>query len=247
MLNVIGYTRVSTDDQKREGVSLEQQEAELRSYCAARGLCLVGIEPDPAISATVPPQARPGFGRLLTRLAAGEAQGLAFCALDRLVRSTRDVLDVAARFDAAGWSMVSTQVPIDTTTPMGRCFLTIQASFAQLEREQTSARTSRCLKETCRQGRRFSRYPPYGKRLVVSRAAPRPGAKPRSSPAMVLVEDPDEQRVLREVVRMSAECLANATIAAALNAMGLRTRKCSTWNTEAVKRVRRSVRRSAAA
>ena len=47
---VIGYIRVSTDDQRVNGVSLDAQRTRLKAYCAAHGLELLRIEEDAGIS-----------------------------------------------------------------------------------------------------------------------------------------------------------------------------------------------------
>ena len=46
MIKAIGYIRVSTDEQAKEGVSLENQEAKIRSYCDLKDLELLEIVED---------------------------------------------------------------------------------------------------------------------------------------------------------------------------------------------------------
>jgi hypothetical protein len=58
-VRLVGYARVSTEDQAREGVSLEAQRERLAAYATAHGLELVGIETDAGISGKVPPAQRP--------------------------------------------------------------------------------------------------------------------------------------------------------------------------------------------
>ncbi len=51
-MKVIGYARVSTEDQAREGVSLEaQQQAHIKAYCFSKGWQLVSVEADKGIGA----------------------------------------------------------------------------------------------------------------------------------------------------------------------------------------------------
>jgi len=45
-MNVIGYIRVSTEDQAREGVSLEAQQARIEAYCFAKGWNLLEVKAD---------------------------------------------------------------------------------------------------------------------------------------------------------------------------------------------------------
>jgi site-specific DNA recombinase len=46
-MKVKGYVRVSTEDQAKEGVSLEAQQARIKAYSIAKGWDLVSIEADP--------------------------------------------------------------------------------------------------------------------------------------------------------------------------------------------------------
>ena len=56
----VGYIRVSSDDQAREGLSLEAQERKIRAYCDLKGLELVTIFKDEGISGFKPLEKRPG-------------------------------------------------------------------------------------------------------------------------------------------------------------------------------------------
>ena len=58
-MEALGYIRVSTEEQAREGVSLAAQEARLRAYCTAAGLTLVDIMRDEGVSASKPLNTRP--------------------------------------------------------------------------------------------------------------------------------------------------------------------------------------------
>ena len=62
-MRAIGYVRVSTDDQAREGVSLDVQEARIRAYCEAKGWQLVSVVRDEGKSAK--DLKRPGLQEIL--------------------------------------------------------------------------------------------------------------------------------------------------------------------------------------
>ena len=97
---VLGYCRVSTEDQARDGISLAAQRNRIEAYCEAHGLRLVRIEEDAGISAKKTTN-RPALQRALEALREGEATGLVAVKLDRLSRTTRDVLDLVARAERA--------------------------------------------------------------------------------------------------------------------------------------------------
>ena len=93
-MRLVGYVRVSTEEQATEGVSLDAQRERLKAYALAHGAELLAIESDEGVSRKVSPEKRPGLTTALTRVRAGEADGLLVLKLDRLSRTTRDVLDL---------------------------------------------------------------------------------------------------------------------------------------------------------
>src|SRR5262245_33363422 len=88
-MKVVGYSRVSTDEQARDGVSLVAQEAKLRAYAELYELQLIGIDVDAGVSAKT--LKRPGLQQALARLRAREAEALLVVKLDRLTRSVKDL------------------------------------------------------------------------------------------------------------------------------------------------------------
>lgn len=123
----LGYARVSTEDQ-----DLRQQHADLLTAGCARIFAekISGAKRD-----------RPELARLLDQLRSGDV--VTVTRLDRLARSTRDLLDIAERIRVAGAGLRSLAEPwADTTTPSGRMVLTIFAGIAEFERSLIIARTS---------------------------------------------------------------------------------------------------------
>ena len=124
-MKTYGYMRVSTDDQ-----DFKLQEDALNRYPVDF------IFSDKMTGATMD---RPGLKRAVKVMRPGDK--LVVWRLDRLGRSTMGVLDAVKSMEAAGIELVSMSEAIDTTTPMGRMFLTICAAFAQMERDLISERT----------------------------------------------------------------------------------------------------------
>ena len=124
---IYGYARISTD-----GQSLDAQRAEL----AAAGCAKVFAETASGTTAD-----RPRLGRALEALDPGDV--LVVTRLDRLARSTRDLLNVLATVAARGAEFRSLRDAwADTTTPHGRLMVTVLAGLAEFERELIVARTS---------------------------------------------------------------------------------------------------------
>jgi site-specific DNA recombinase len=173
------------------------------AYCAAHGLALARVEADGGISAKTT-RNRPGLRRALDALARGEVSGLVAVKLDRLSRTTRDVLDLVETAERERWALHTIDERLDTASPHGRFTVTILAALAQLEREQVAARTRAAMAELRRQGRRTSRHARFGYRLEGDR----------------LVRVEEEQGLLARVLEMRERGLGARRIAAALNAGG---------------------------
>lgn len=110
------YTRVSTDEQAREGLSLPGQEERLRAFCASQGWQVAGLYVDDGYSGTT--LERPGMRRLLADIAAGQVDLVVVYKLDRLSRRQMHVLHLLEDvFEPAQVGFRSATEPIDTTTP----------------------------------------------------------------------------------------------------------------------------------
>jgi len=136
-VKAVGYVRVSTEDQAREGYSLEAQESRIRDYVRSRGWELVGIYKDEdksAYSGIV----RPGYNAMISDMDKWNA--LVCLKMDRVWRNQRKFLEMMDILDAAKKDFVSIDESWDTTQPMGKFVRDLFARLAQLESEQTSYR-----------------------------------------------------------------------------------------------------------
>jgi DNA invertase Pin-like site-specific DNA recombinase len=141
---VWGYARVSTD-----GQTLGAQDAQLRAAGCAKVYSekVSGARTD-----------RVELAKLLKRLEPGDV--LMVTRLDRLARSTRDllnILDTVSKAEAGFKSLADTWA--DTTTPHGRLMLTVLGGLAEFERELIRARTGEGRKRAMSRGVRFGRPP----------------------------------------------------------------------------------------
>jgi len=151
-MNAVAYIRVSTREQADEGVSLAAQRLKVEAYATFKGLNLVDVVVDAAVSAGKPLATRPGGARLLAAVATGEAEAVIACKLDRLFRDAADCLTVTRTWDGAGVALHLLDMGIDTSTAMGRAFLTMAAAFAELERNVIGERTRDGLAQVQRAG-----------------------------------------------------------------------------------------------
>ena len=134
---LIGYARVSTEDQ-----GTDPQSDELR----AAG-CVSVLE-EHASGAN---PSRPVLARLLHDIRADET--LVVVRLDRLARSVSHLLVVIEQLEAKGAHFRSLRDPIDTTTPQGMFSLQVLGAVAQLERALIAERTKAGLQAARQRGR----------------------------------------------------------------------------------------------
>lgn len=183
-LAAVAYVRVSTEEQAREGVSLDAQRTRIRSYCMLAGLTLAEIVADEGVSGAKALALRPGGQRLVERVTSGRVQHVVALKLDRLFRDAADALAQTKRWDAAGVALHLVDLggqTINTATATGRLFLTMLAAFAELERNMIAERTAAALAHKRAQRRVYSPTP-YGYERVGDQLVP-------LSDELALVED----------------------------------------------------------
>jgi DNA invertase Pin-like site-specific DNA recombinase len=141
-MTTYGYARVSTD-----GQSLAAQDAQLHAAGCAKVYSekVSGAKTDRAELAKVLDRLQPGDVLVVTRL-------------DRLARSTRDLLNILHVLGERGIGFKSLgDAWADTTTPQGRLLTTMLAGVAEFERELIKARTGEGRKRAVARGVRFGR------------------------------------------------------------------------------------------
>ena len=144
LMPIYGYARVSTD-----GQTLDAQIAELKAAGAEKVFRekVSGARAD-----------RPELARLMRGLTAGDV--VLVTRLDRLARSTRDLLNTLASMAEKGAGFRSLHDTwADTTTPHGRLMLTVLAGLAEFERELIRARTGEGRERAKARGVRLGRKP----------------------------------------------------------------------------------------
>src|SRR5215467_1043022 len=143
-MTVYGYARVSTN-----GQTLASQDAQLHAAGAAKVYAekMSGARTD-----------RPELAKILKRLDTGDT--LMVTRLDRLARSTRDLLNILDAIGKAGAGFKSLADPwADTTTPHGKLMVTVLAGLAEFERSLILARTGEGRTQAKAKGVKFGRPP----------------------------------------------------------------------------------------
>lgn len=175
MTTMVGYLRVSTEEQASSGLGLEAQRDTIRRYADAHGWDVIWYE-DQGLSAKS--LDRPQLQAALTRLHVipkrRDVAGILVAKLDRLSRSVVDFAGVLELARARKWALVAIDLGVDTSTPTGELVANVMMSVAQWERRVIGERTSAAMQAAKRQGKHMGRVSALpqstGDRLLTLRA-----------------------------------------------------------------------------
>ena len=158
MTTMIGYLRVSTEEQATSGLGLEAQRDTIARYAEQHGWDVVWYE-DAGYSGK--DDKRPALQEALTRLHAKpskrDVDGLLVAKLDRLSRSVHDFSGLLKLATARKWSVVAIDLGVDTSTITGKLVAQIMSAIGEWEREIIGARTSAAMQAAKRQGKQIGR------------------------------------------------------------------------------------------
>jgi DNA invertase Pin-like site-specific DNA recombinase len=135
-IRVAIYTRVSTEDQAKEGFSLDAQLEKLRSYCKARDWIIGGEYIDDGHSGRT--TKRPAYSKMLEEM--DKWDSLLVIKMDRIHRNSKNFMLMMEELKRNEKEFVSMTESLDTSTAMGRFVMDIIQRIAQLESEQIGER-----------------------------------------------------------------------------------------------------------
>ena len=219
MSRAIGYIRVSTQGQADDGVSLDAQRAKIAAWADLNGYTLGEVFADEGISGAKAD--RPGLALALDAVKRGDA--LVVYSLSRLARSTRHTLEIGERLEKVGADLVSLSERIDTTSAAGRMVFRMLAVLAEFERDQTSERTSMALKHKRARGEKTGGDVPFGFDL--------------DADGVHLIENDQEQVVIREARELHRTGLSLRKVASELHVRGLVARNGRPFQAAQVQRM----------
>lgn len=218
-MDVVGYSRVSTGRQAKEGISLDSQDARVRKWAALQEAETVVVESDPGRSGGRADN-RPGLRRAID-LAVKMKGVLVVHSLSRLARSTRDAIQIVDELGEGGADFVSLSESLDTTTAAGKMIFHVIAAIAEFERSIISERAFETAAYLKSQGRRAGEVP-FG--WIVSEDGR-------------LLEDRDEQQTLVMMSHLRGRGISLAGIAGLLNDHEIPTKKGGRWHGKTIKRI----------
>lgn len=159
-MKAIGYIRVSTQEQAREGISLEAQDNKIKKYADLHNLGLVEVISDEGKSGK--DLSREGIQKVIFLCQERKVNHLIVYKMDRLTRRTLDLLTLVEEvFKPNNIQFHSISEKVDTSTAQGKFFLTITGAMAQMERDLISERTREALQYKMSRGEPVG-SPPLG-------------------------------------------------------------------------------------
>ena len=165
MVRAALYIRVSTEEQVREGYSVDAQKENLIRYAKFKGYSVVGIYADEGITARKKYTNRKEFMRLLDDVEAGKIDIILFIKLDRWFRNVGDYYKVQEILERNNVGWTATTENYDTTTANGRLYVNIRLAVAQDESDRTSERIKFVFDKKVKDGEAIWGKPPFGYKI----------------------------------------------------------------------------------
>ncbi|MCX5792129.1 MAG: recombinase family protein [Elusimicrobia bacterium] len=204
------YLRVSTEDQAKEGYSLEVQRETLEAFAKRESFEVYKIYSDDGISGAT--TNRPALAALLADAKGGKFGLVLVAKLDRFSRNLRDLLNLVDELCSYGVGFKSAGEPFDTTTSAGKLMFQQLGSFAEFERNRIAERVFPGMVKGVQQGNwQGARYAPYGYNYN------------KAAKLLEVVET--EAEIVRRIYDLYLEGKSTLAIAGALTRKGLRNRK----------------------
>jgi len=155
------YIRVSTEDQAKEGYSLEVQREYLESFAKREGLGIFKVYQDDGISGYS--TERPALKELLKDAKEKKFDLVLVYKIDRFSRNLKDLLNLVHELSTYGVGFKSATEPFDTTTSAGKLMFQQLGSFAEFERNRIAERVFPGMVKGVQRGNwQGARYAPYG-------------------------------------------------------------------------------------
>lgn len=212
------YARVSTEDQAKEGFSLDNQLEKLRSYCKARGWKIVGEYIDDGYSGR--DIKRPAYQKMMEDIDKWDV--LLVMKMDRIHRNSKNFMLMMEQLRQKNKEFVSMTESLDTSTAMGRFVMDIIQRIAQLESEQIGERVYDGMRQKAKQGVGLLGSPaPYGYRYENGR----------------LVGIKEELDNVKEIYKMYLEGKSLQEIVDWFNEKGVKGKKGGKWDKKTISRI----------
>ena len=163
-MKAVIYARVSTDEQKKHGISLDAQVSKCEQYAATLGFQVVYSAVEGLSGKDTD---RPELQKVIALVAKKRIGHILVVKLDRLSRETEDAIRLAKSFGKKGVTLhlVTEGGPVDLTDASQEMMFTMRAAFGTFERKRIAMNTRFALSRKRDLGQRISRHAPFGYRF----------------------------------------------------------------------------------
>jgi DNA invertase Pin-like site-specific DNA recombinase len=189
-----GYCRVSTDQQRDSGISLDEQQRKIEARCRENAWSLEHVYVDAGVSGSTPLAQRPEGAKLLRVV---QPQDVVIVAkLDPAFRSALDTLTTIQNFKKRGIALWALDLGDCSGNGVSQLILTVLAAVAEFERSLILERIKDAKRNLRRQGRHMGGGRPFGWRFGNSNGHGR---------ARELIADPEEPAANAEILALRTE------------------------------------------
>ncbi|WP_425448736.1 recombinase family protein [Dethiothermospora halolimnae] len=217
--NVVGYVRVSSDEQV-EGYSLDNQREDIKKYCDLHDLNLIGIFSDEGISGKNI-EKRKDFKDMINFIEAGKANCIVIWKASRISRNFLDFAEMLKKFEEIKCRLISVKDNYDTADPSSKLSMYMHGIIADLERDNLRVQVRGGMRKRAREGRFNGGNPPFGYNYN------------RKIKELLLNED--EKGIVKEIFDLYLKGWGYSKIAKHLNSFGYKTKKGNNFSLNAVK------------
>jgi site-specific DNA recombinase len=220
------YCRVSTDEQAREGISIDEQQNRLQAYCISQGWTNFKFYIDDGYSAKN--TKRPQLQKLFNDIKQEKVTTVLVTKIDRFTRRLKDMLDLHKILEDHNISFCSSSESFDTSTAVGRMMLQILTMFAEFERERISERVTDNMLFNAENGK-VQQPPCFGYDIIENELNPNKKEK-------IFIINKEEKKWAIKIFRLFVdENWGYMKIAKFLNQNNVKTKKGKEWSAQGVR------------
>lgn len=161
---VAAYVRVSHQEQKLHGISLDAQKAKLKKYAEENNMKIVEWYVDEGVSGRKLIKNRPELQRMIHDAEQGKFERIIFIKLDRFFRSVAEYHECMKRITPIVWS--TTEEEYDLTTANGRMLVNMKLTIAEMEADMAGERIDIVNEYKVTTGQPLSGSMPFGFKIV---------------------------------------------------------------------------------
>lgn len=188
IIRVVYYIRVSTEEQKLHGLSLDAQLSTLNEFCEKHGYICVGIYRDEGVSGRKEIKKRPQLQQMLKDATKDMFDLILFIKLDRYFRSVAEYHECQKILDKHDIKWTATEEKYDLMSANGRAFLNMKLTISELEADQTSERIKLVNEYKVKEGYALCGRVPYGWKVV------------REGNHAIVIKDPDKEHIVIDAI-----------------------------------------------